>query len=731
VNITVAEYGELFKELCHLAAFADDRKYDTAISGMLRRILMYPAVAISSPSAFRAEILTRFHIDIEEWVIEQALDAETESGHIVYSISEGRYDLSDEARTETHDRISRSDDLGDAVRREWMEGMSDLVSGAADELWNVLHEYMVRAFRRHGMLSLRLLKSEAAATDAQEQESLNSMLSEAVRRHAIKVDPNRAESEVSQFFKRTTPNRTRYIAQILDLTFGLFALSVTPLAAGYLRNNLKNLAILLDTNVIFGLLDLHQHPLNDISKSLVKTIRRSGLPVKMYYHEETLREFQGYIRTARSGLANARWSPAISRAALAEDVGVNLSVLERKYHEANSKSATDVGVFLSLYSRIESLLASLGLEKYPFPAFDAKREAKAQECIRLYEEYITHSSKERTVSAIEHDMRVWVSVSVIHDGASKSFLDAQALFLTNDYTLYRFDRRMLNSEGDLGIVVLPQHLTQILRFFVNPSPEMDADLVKAFAIPEFNSIGNPDDDSTKRKILTFVNQYKGMPTDTAIHILADTVLNATLQDIEADSDIFKEVIDNALIQHNKELEAETAAALQQSRVAEHRRSELEARLAAEESRNQAAVIQIAETNAAAELAERTALDHATKLEVERQSAQVARDEHDRTIAAQQAEIKRLEVAEQSRHDRDARRRLTMSIVARVVLLLATWVIPWHFRQQINASAHRLNIWIETSLIFGTLVGLAFDVKHRREWLLGGILVAAIGLVAVL
>ncbi len=688
---------------------------------------MYPKVSISAVDGFKEQISRIFHLEFDEWVIQSALDAAVKDGHIIFDPLAKEYILSHEAHETTLRRISDADDLSDAVRNEWLSDELGLKGEEAKELWDALLEYMVRTFRRHGLESIKLLKTDSANSDSLDQ--LKSTLTTVVNSHCNKLDRKYAEAQISGFFKKPTASRTRYITQLLDLTFGIFGAQVaTPLTADFLRQNLKSLAVFVDTNVIFSIFGLHDHPLNDVTQSVINLIRANKLPIKLYYHEETIREFGTFIKAARYDLGNTNWQPSVSRAFLSN---VNLSVLERKFHETNAQHPIDVGTFLSYYERIENILNRHGFEKYLFPPVTESEEAEVYQLSVAYEEYMSKANTtwDRTNAAIYHDMKVWRAVASIQPSHANSIFDAHAIFMTADYHLYRFDRTYLKKPNTIGVVVLPQHLAQIFRFLVPPNDSLDENMVKAFAIPEIASIRDPSDDRTKRRILTSVNQYQSMSASIASYLVADDIVNSAFEITEDDNYALTEIVDSALVRRANELEKEVAKEREQAKTAEaqhlavskelqekeklkERQAEELRRLMAEIENNQANLREV--TRQKADEENKRGLEEKKRSEAEQAHIQSRQE-----VESLRSDLDRLKKAEENRANADAERDKrskqfirAVGIGARIIAFLLAVIICISYRHVIFHGQHIGGQIILISLIF---IGFAVVLCKPNKW----------------
>ena len=463
-----------------------------------------------------------------------------------------------QARAEIDLRVQEAHQLEDKVQNEWLKSIWESKPGrdaAADkELWECLRTYMAQAFERHGAQTTLLL-DPAANLPAELDKSLGTYLKQAITQTCHSVPPEQARTAVREFFAGSTPARSRYIAQLLDGTFSFFAICVDEVTSSYLNRAIQPVSIFLDTNFVFGLLRLHDNPLNQVSEELVEAIREHQFPFKLFYHERTLREFQSAIRNIRDRMLTYSWTQELSRAATHLN---SLSTIELRYHEANSRSPVDARAFLTKYEHIEELLREKGFTVYREPQRtlgqldDLDKEQTL--LIAKYNGFLVsrggfdHAKRYRT---IEHDMVVWQTVKYLRRQGS-SVLDIGALFLTADQNLYAFDWQKMRQKGETGHVILPNQLLQLLRPFLVVTADFDEKFAATFAIPEFRTVASGYAGAAS-KVLGYLTTLADVTEETASRILANEVLLGRLRDLSLDAPQFKELIDSELVHDNEKL----------------------------------------------------------------------------------------------------------------------------------------------------------------------------------
>ncbi|STC94224.1 hypothetical protein [Chryseobacterium carnipullorum] len=100
--------------------------------------------------------------------------------------------------------------------------------------------------------------------------------------------------------------------------------------------------LFLDTNFIFGILDLHKNNEDSSAKEIIEELKKNDLPFKLMYHPETLNEFKRTFDSKSIFLKETKWTKEISKIALEIN---QLSPIEELYHKQNINDEIDPSLF--------------------------------------------------------------------------------------------------------------------------------------------------------------------------------------------------------------------------------------------------------------------------------------------------------------------------------------------------------------------------------------------------
>lgn len=718
-----AQAEAALNQLCHHLSLSKNGKVQGAVDSLVLTVLAFdPDVGRGDANEVAVALSTYFSIELPVGEVRKAIETHLRAGRLQNSVTGSGLVLSASARAAYEARVEEASKLEDAVRREWLlEVTAAYPDLDAMALWSSLRTYLGAVFRRNGALAVELLRPGTEASGGAAND-LRPMLRAALDQHGLKDAPGAADA-VNLFFLSSTPARARYVSQLLDGTFTFFALSVSDATADFLRGQLPSTRLFLDTNVVLGLLELHDNPLAEATLELVNFIKKHKLPYKLYFHERTLKELNDLVENARIRLLTGpRITSNVSRAVtLLTDRTMRLTGIERRYHALNAEQPLDPQVFLSKFEHIEELLSDKGVALYreSGPDFDVQTKG---EYIAEFEHFVSKQArKQRPYLARDHDVMLWMSLQRQRRRA-RSALKAGALLLTNDYVLFTFDSKFLRhqAQGHLSTVVLPQQLLQVLRPLVGTTADFDGRFAEVFAAPEFRT-AQSDYDETASMVVSYLATYKDVSTETAVRVLSDEVLLSQLRPDDQTESEFRALIESALVRDNEQLLADFQAEHERAETAEAARRQHEGEAATAASRaadaqreverlavEQDRVAAAADERAKAEAAHVKELEAELKRERARATSAMEERDSERTARTRLASRVRLAVA------------VVLAVVGVLTIAFGPDLLGWH-------AAAKHDNRLQISFLCGVAwAGCCYIVVRPRHWpiVLPGVVVAA-------
>lgn len=554
-RIQVRTFSSIFEKMCNFIAVAKTGDPRATVRGLVNLCLLeFPDERFNTAEHFRVTIETIFGLTIPTDQIETALD-DLEKQNIISRPGRTNYRLKPAVMEALKQAIGDAQSLEDRVKAVWFEQLEVSQPGLpVEDAWKVLRAYLQRAFRRHGIQAAALLDPNVD-TPAEHEASLTAILHNAIDEHGF-LDAEmreRAEAAVSEFMAAlgTDPDRVKYITQLADAAFNFYTLEVPADLSEHLRQHLHELTLFLDTNFLFGILDLHYNTQVQVSHDLLRAIREHKLPFKLRFHEQTQKEMSSTISHYGSILRSRAWTQSLSRAA---STSRNVSGIEQKFHERNAAGQIDVDEFLRPYEHSDSLLAEKDIKMF---RPHAERHEAQNDLFHEYKVFLEKNGRgDKPYETVMHDAKVLEETKNLRTNAASS-LEAGALLISCDYFLYRFDWEASRKDGKRACVLLPNMFWQILRPFVPADQNFEKAFAETFALPEFRAIGSGGSRACS-KMLQILATYKEVPEQTAMKMLANDLLLDRLRS-EHDDAKFEEQVEQAFVEENRNLLEEKAA----------------------------------------------------------------------------------------------------------------------------------------------------------------------------
>ncbi len=708
-----------FKQMASFVAIAKTRATSQVLDELiLQCFVILPSDPLSTPDQVGEAMLTLFGIQANLKDVSLALARLTKAGAI-NDIGNDHLELAAPVKDKLNSRIDAAKSLEKDVRETWLRQVHASAPGLdGDKLWATLLAYLQQAFRRHGIQAVELLNPEVEIAN-ESKAGLSAILDGIIAKNFTENECIAARHATSSFFQTVALDRKRaeYVASLADAAFNYFSLAVAPEVSEKLRGKLTNLTLFLDTNFLFGILNLHVNSQVDVSSELVEAIQRFKLPFRLRYHEATVREMSNTLYYFGKELNKQKWPQKISRAVVTSGA---LSGVEHRYHSKNAEQPVSVDDFLAPLQHWQILLKDKGIDVYNTDSSPAHLLARA-DLEAEYNDYLASVYREKPPEAVQHDMTVLETVQSLRTN-TKTTLDAGSLLVTCDYHLFRFDFEHSRKDDRHHSTVLPSLLWQILRPFVSDNDEFDKAFAETFALPEF-SLGRGGAQRAAARMASILASYSDIAEETASKMLANDLLIAELQSKRTDAE-FTETIESAIAAENAQLVEERAALasqLESERAGrESKQRELDAAAEQLHDREQSLEQKNQDLLAKEEAIQSLQAEKTSQTQIAEQAAQRMIEEHSEKEKAKRraTELEQAVATSESRAVRTAKVSsfLIGLLAVGIFELIIRSVYPWTWLLN-HPNSYGLEGCLGSMIFFG-IVGLGVKQWRNTLWCVG-------------
>ena len=549
-------YSRVFSNLCHIKALSHDNKFDEIVQHLILNVMCKGAQGqLSKGKEVVEKINDIYGILLREHVVQSNLDKLISVGKIK-QIERVLYIDKREAE-KILKNIQDITNLDVEVKNDWFFQIKNEFVDYSDEklevLWEALQKYLSKVFEQHGIQTLKLL-NPTIPIDDENGFSLNSLI-EKIANDIVpeKVDSLTLTKLVNIFFQKADDKRVNYLAQLADASFTSYALTTDEQSQKFLNAGYPILDLLLETNFIFGILDLHRNAEDTAAKEILEEAQKNRLPFSLSYHPETLDEFRRAFDAKAMYIRATKWTRESSRIALTFK---DISPIERLYHERNLNEELDPIVFLEKYDHAELILKDLGFGEYQSKDTDNLEEsAEMEEDISKYEEFYNHifRRKRKTYSSFKHDIVVLRDVRS-RNKIKTSFLKSKAFFISSDFILAKFEKSHYKKFREISYVLSPSVFLQLIRPFIKNDYNSNKRFIDTFSIPDLRAF-DIDYSETRRRALQIINDnYHGASLETKMKIVRDEVLLGKMEQSKSDYEAQVAIVESRIAVENALLE---------------------------------------------------------------------------------------------------------------------------------------------------------------------------------
>lgn len=452
---------------------------------------------------------------------------------------------------------------------------------------------------------------------------------------------------LKEFFAPGNQVCRRQVLRYLTAHFFAEAAQLRPETLNIIESDRKtrSIKVVLDTNFIFSVLQLHENPADEAALSLIDLAQKSHgkLDIKLYVLPSTLEEAKAVLRNQMHLVERVRTTRAMSNAALSQPL---TSIARRFFNAASLSPGLSARSFFQPYiDELRTILHDKGIAVLEAHAavyhqrqdvVDDVLDEQSRENSELPE------NKRKGYETILHDVVLWHAVNDRRSADIDSPFEVEYWAVSIDWRLISFDRSRRNvSRAKLPVVLHPSNLLQLVQFWVPRTPQLEESLIDALRLPLFFQSFDPEDERATVKVLESLSRIENvydLPEPTLKKVLANQALRGRLRDAEASNDqVFELVRDELLSVHNSVLaELETS----KSKLQIH----AESLDIAQQERAQADAAYAAATKQAEEAERKAAAAELRAQELER-ARQLAEQQH--AVSDEQARINssRADVAE--------------------------------------------------------------------------------------
>ena len=380
------------------------------------------------------------------------------------------------------------------------------------------------------------------------------------------------------------------------------AASLPAATLAQLHSRLKSttqFTLVVDTNVLFSLLDLHENPGNDPSRDLhtLMSLLKGKVNIQLAVLPLTLDEAKRTLLHYKQKLSRVDVTPLLGRGTLRSEHC--LSGITQRFFQAAGQGRQRLSADAYFEPYLEDLLTIARSKDIELYNENTAKYGTRQDVVDdiLAQQTLEKSKGDRAkpYEAIHHDVVLWHCVDDRRGAGSQLPLDATYWLVTLDFQLLGFDSfKHRGRESYVPVCIHPTVLVQLLQLWLPRDDNVDGAMLNSLRSMLPHSF-DTDAEEVTVKILASLSRYENVDNlgeATVAEILMNKALRQRMRgekDIDRQTKLVREVIIDEVERAKQALRDATNeseklhAALEDERS---RRAALETELTAAQSRSE-------------------------------------------------------------------------------------------------------------------------------------------------
>lgn len=446
--------------------------------------------------ALKAEIKSHLDLIFSEVDFEAAFQKSIEEGKIIFqndviSLTEGQKIINkSNMRKNRAQEIKASDYLTEVCKKLCVKELS----------WERFRDIVIVKNVKHFILD-----------NIEDDNIFNSYIEEVYKEEGIALTRNQVHSLVDEFIFSESQDVKSYLAGNIYGYYNVESLGLTEDAIEFLKpktGKTYNIRLLLDTNYLFSILQLHENPANDIILSINRIISKISGNLAISYHvlPRTIKEFRTSLEHEIQQIRSIRFTIPLAKTIASTS---SISGLMKKYalrYLASGGKLSVTDYFEPYQKNLLTILQDNNVNLYNFAEDGVLKSDPFLDDLssltRKDEE--APEGQKRGVGKLEHDLLLWWSVKNSRPSVFESFLDANIWVATLDHRLIWFDKA---KKLEVPVCLDPSKIIELLQIWLPRNEFLSEQLLNIIRMPQYDNNIDKETAEVTRRILSVISRY--------------------------------------------------------------------------------------------------------------------------------------------------------------------------------------------------------------------------------
>ena len=496
-------------------------------------------------------IRTEIGITVSNEVLNQQLEILSSEGEVMKLVG-NVYRLSINAEDKLTAEKNKAVEEQEECRSIFLESCKLHCQGLEPEVvWTKFYKQLLNAIRITGANLYELL------TDGELNNDIE-WFSSFIRKFETEYH-NGLKSVMYDFFKKDNSACRNQVLRYLTAHFFAEASQLKPETLALIESGKKtrDIKIVLDTNMVFSILNLHNNPANDAALSLAELVNKkeNNLEIKMFVLQSTVDEA---IKVLSAQVHNAEGVRPTS-AMIGAVRNRPMPGIVRRYIESglNSQYTSAKEYYDTFIQEFPVYLKDKNIHILDTNTSSlAKNQGVIDDIHAIMDEEKNLPEEDRkTYENVSHDVILWHAVNQRRFQKEDSLLAIEYWAVSLDSRLIKFgNKKSKNSASKSPIVLHPSNLVQLIQFWLPRTPELEENIIDALRLPLFFKSFSPEDERATLKVLATISRFENhedIAEDSIKHILTNQAIRSRFANGEITEEDAVELITNEFISENK------------------------------------------------------------------------------------------------------------------------------------------------------------------------------------
>ena len=271
--------------------FAKSDNREKMLSDLILNVLytINEPININSINEF---IKDTFHLEPIKYEVQECLNSLVEEKSI--NFKDNLYSLTENTKNELYSSVLKGSTETEKRKHTFHEIVRDIFDGSVNEaeiskLWTVFNEYLIECFMTYGRKAIKIFLPYEIEELAKDDVIIETAYKKLVDDKLITI----FKQLIIEYPERLNEIELRYLTLLASRAEKFYSLGIEKEDYDKIQSlQIKDLVVLVDTNILYSILNLHVHPEKTAIAELIRIGKEKQVDIRIVYLPKTYSELQ-------------------------------------------------------------------------------------------------------------------------------------------------------------------------------------------------------------------------------------------------------------------------------------------------------------------------------------------------------------------------------------------------------------------------------------------------------